>query len=69
MIVFSGKAGTLLGLKNSLKTAQIPPFSTCTFEEWTADSTKVIMTINEAFDSKVLIIRSSARDEDSVFFF
>ena len=68
MIVFSGKAGTLLGLKNRLNTAQIPPFLTCSFEEWTADSTKVIEAIDEAFDSKELIIRSSARDEDSMLF-
>jgi hypothetical protein len=68
VISYSGKAGTLLGLKNRLNTAQIPPFLTCAFEDWTSSSGKFIKVVNETFGSKVLIIRSSARDEDSVLF-
>ena len=65
MINFCGKAGTLLGLKSRIKKAQIPPFLTFTFEAWMSSSSKIIETVNEAFGSEVLIIRSSAANEDS----
>ena len=64
MINFCGKAGTLLGLKSRIKKAQIPPFLTFTFEAWMSSSSKIIETVNEAFGSEVLIIRSSAANED-----
>ena len=65
MIDFYGKAGTLLGLKSRVNKAEIPPFLTFTFEDWTSNSSKIISAVEESFDSKVLIIRSSAASEDS----
>ena len=65
MIDFCGKAGTLLGLKSHLSKGQIPQFLTFTFEHWKSSASKVISTVEEVFDSKVLIIRSSATTEDS----
>ena len=58
MIDFYGKAGTLLGLKGRVNKAEIPPFLTFTFEDWTSNSSKIISAVEESFDSKVLIIRS-----------
>jgi len=65
MIDFCGKAGTLLGLKGRLSKGQIPQFLTFTFEQWKSSASKVKSTVDEVFDSKVLIIRSSATTEDS----
>jgi hypothetical protein len=65
VISYLGKAGTLLELKNRVKTAQIPPFLTCTFEDWASSSDKFIKVVNETLGSKVLIIRSSAKNEDT----
>jgi hypothetical protein len=65
MIDFCGKAGTLLGLKSHISKGQIPQFLIFTFENWQSSASKIISTVDEVFDSKVLIIRSAAANEDS----
>jgi len=65
VIDFCGKAETLHRLQNRVKTAQIPPFFAFTFEDWKSNQSKFLKQIDTVFNSKRLIVRSSATVEDT----
>ena len=64
MIDFLGKAGTLLGLNARIKNGKIPKFLVFTLENWRLDSNIVLNTVAESFLNEILIVRSSASNED-----
>jgi phosphohistidine swiveling domain-containing protein len=58
------KAGTLEAIQSSLTRFRVPPFQFFTVGEWEARRQGICAEIRKRFDGKLVIIRSSAADED-----
>lgn len=63
--VFGTKAETLSRLQPMLTSANIVDQVSFTFEDWHKDKAGILATINDHYKHEELIIRSSARSEDS----
>lgn len=61
----STKAQTLSSLTGRLNSAQVLPLEMFTVAEWRDDSDKVLAQLGTRFSESVLVVRSSARGEDS----
>ena len=63
--LFSSKANTLNYLQNKLKKSLIQPLFVFSIFDWKTKKNEILHSINESFDSKFIIVRSSAKGEDS----
>ncbi|SES85051.1 Phosphoenolpyruvate synthase/pyruvate phosphate dikinase [Natronincola peptidivorans] len=61
----STKANTLKFLFNNLKNAKVLPILTIHYEEFCKDREVVLNKVKNYFDAKILIIRSSSKEEDT----
>ena len=63
---FSSKSDVLKFLKPELKKSTIEKIYSFTIHDWKKDSKKILNVINKSFNSNQIIVRSSAKGEDSI---
>lgn len=60
------KAGTLDAIRSRLTHFKVPPFRFFSVAEWDTRADALVRDISAAFDGKLVIVRSSAADEDGL---
>ena len=64
-ISFGTKAETLSALKDVIQSARVLPLEYFTVKEWRDNRQKILKKLKLSFEDRMLIVRSSAADEDS----
>ena len=65
--VFTSKADVLKLLSSKVKLAKIEEIFIFSVNEWTENQKKILKQIKNKFKNNLIVIRSSALDEDSIF--
>ena len=65
--IFTSKSNVLKYLYGKLDNSVIEPIYDFTIEDWEKNKADILQTISEQFKSQIVIVRSSAQGEDSVY--
>ena len=63
--IFTSKSNALKFLEKNVKRSRIEKIFDFTVEQWVKNKPDILQTIKKSFNSRKVIVRSSARGEDS----